>query len=79
MKIKPVKGRPMLHWVGKRPIDTISNYPAQLVEAYNAEDPEKEPTYDKFKDSPNLLFTTPRRESKFLPTLYNHGKRLKTC
>ena len=62
MKIKPVKGRPMLHWVGKRPIDTISNYPAQLVETYNCENPEKEPTYDKFKDGPNLLFHGDNKE-----------------
>ena len=62
MKIKPVKGRPMLDWVGKRPIDTISNYPAQLVETYNCENPEKEPTYDKFKDGPNLLFHGDNKE-----------------
>ena len=62
MKIKPVKGRPMLHWVGKRPIDTISNYPAQLVDTYNVENPEKEPSYDKFKDGPNLLFHGDNKE-----------------
>ncbi len=62
MKIKPVKGRPMLHWVGKRPIDTISNYPTQLVDTYDVENPEKEPTYDKFKDGPNLLFHGDNKE-----------------
>ena len=62
MKIKPVKGRPMLHWVGKRPIDTISNYPAQLVDTYNVENAEKEPNYDKFKDGPNLLFHGDNKE-----------------
>ena len=62
MKIKPVKGRPMLHWVGKRPIDTISNYPAQLVDTYNVANPEREPTYDKFKDGPNLLFHGDNKE-----------------
>ena len=41
MKITPVKGRPMLHWVGKRPIDIVNNYPAQLVETYNVENAEK--------------------------------------
>ena len=56
MKIKPVKGRPMLHWVGKRPIDTVNAHPAQLVDTYNVDNPKKEPTYDKFKDGPNLLF-----------------------
>ena len=44
MKIKPVKGRPMLDWVDKRPIDTVNAYPAQLVDTYNVNDPEKEPT-----------------------------------
>ena len=73
MKIKPVKGRPMLHWVGKRPIDTISNYPAQLVDTYNVENPEKEPTYDKFKDGPNLLFHGDNKE--ILSTLLVQGFR----
>ena len=73
MKIKPVKGRPMLHWVGKRPIDTISNYPAQLVDTYNVENPEKEPTYNKFKDGPNLLFHGDNKE--ILSTLLVQGFR----
>ncbi|MYH81795.1 site-specific DNA-methyltransferase [Candidatus Poribacteria bacterium] len=73
MKIKPVKGRPMLHWVGKRPIDTISNYPAQLVDTYNVENPEKEPTYDRFKDGPNLLFQGDNKE--ILSTLLVQGFR----
>ena len=73
MKIKPVKGRPMLHWVGKRPIDTISNYPAQLVDTYNVEQPEKEPNYDRFKDGPNLLFHGDNKE--ILSTLLVHGFR----
>ncbi len=73
MKIKPVKGRPMLHWVGKRPIDTISNYPAQLIDSYNVENPEQEPTYDKFKDGPNLLFHGDNKE--ILSTLLVQGFR----
>ena len=73
MKIKPVKGRPMLHWVGKRPIDTISNYPAQLVDTYNVENPEKEPSYDKFLDGPNLLFQGDNKE--ILSTLLVQGFR----
>ena len=73
MKIKPVKGRPMLDWVGKRPIDTINNYPAQLVDTYDVENPEKEPTYDKFKDGPNLLFHGDNKE--ILSTLLVQGFR----
>ena len=63
----------MLHWVGKRPIDTISNYPAQLVDTYNVENPEKEPSYDKFKDGPNLLFQGDNKE--ILSTLLVQGFR----
>ena len=73
MKIKPVKGRPMLHWVGKRPIDTISNYPTQLVDTYNVENPEKEASYDKFLDGPNLLFHGDNKE--ILSTLLVQGFR----
>ena len=58
MKIKPVKGRPMLHWVGKRPIDTISNYPAQLVDTYDVENPEKEPTYGTDLKTVLISFST---------------------
>ena len=73
MKITPVKGRPMLHWVGKRPIDTVNAHPAQLVETYNVENPEKEPTYDRFKDGPNLLFHGDNKE--ILSTLLVQGFR----
>ena len=73
MKITPVKGRPMLHWVGKRSIDTVNSYPAQLVEIYNVENPEKEPTYDKFKDGPNLVFQGDNKE--ILSTLLVQGFR----
>ena len=73
MRIKPVKGRPMLHWVGKRPIDKVNAYPAQLVETYNVENPEKEPTYDRFKDGPNLLFQGDNKE--ILSTLLVQGFR----
>lgn len=73
MKIAPVKGRPMLDWVGKRPIDTVNSYPAQLVETYNVGNPEKEPTYDKFLDGPNLLFHGDNKE--ILSTLLVQGFR----
>ena len=39
MKINPVKGRPMLQWVGKRPIEKVNYYPAQLVETYHVDPP----------------------------------------
>ena len=63
----------MLHWVGKRPIDTVKAYPAQLVETCNVENPKKEPTYNKFKDGPNLLFHGDNKE--ILSTLLVQGFR----
>jgi DNA modification methylase len=37
--IKPAKGRPMLTWVGKKPLRHAIAYPAQLVETFNAAPP----------------------------------------
>jgi len=34
--IKPAKGRPMLTWVGKRPLRHVAAFPAQLVETFSA-------------------------------------------
>jgi DNA modification methylase len=36
VKIKPAKGRPMLTWVGKKPLRQATVYPAQLVETFHA-------------------------------------------
>ena len=73
MKITPVKGRPMLHWVGKSPIDHVDYYPAQLVESCNVENPAPEPTYQDFKSGPNLLFQGDNKE--ILSTLLVKGFR----
>ena len=35
VQIKPAKGRPMLTWVGKRPLRNVTAYPAQLVETFS--------------------------------------------
>jgi len=35
VEIAEAKGRPMLHWVGKRPLDHVTAYPAQLVECFS--------------------------------------------
>lgn len=37
--IKPAKGRPMLTWVGKRPLHRVTAYPAQLVEVFDPQPP----------------------------------------
>ena len=48
VKIAKAKGRPMLTWVGKRPLERVTAFPAQLVETFN-------PTGQKGA-SENLLF-----------------------
>ena len=35
VKIAAAKGRPMLSWVGKRPLSEIVAYPAQKVEVFD--------------------------------------------
>ena len=35
VQVAEAKGRPMLHWVGKRPLDYVTAFPAQLVETFN--------------------------------------------
>jgi len=35
VQVAEAKGRPMLHWVGKRPLDHVTAFPAQLVETFN--------------------------------------------
>lgn len=39
IKITRAKGRPMLTWVGKRPLTHVRAYPAQLVETFSAQIP----------------------------------------
>ena len=34
VKLTEAKGRPMLHWVGKRPLDYVTAFPAQQVEKF---------------------------------------------
>ena len=60
IKITPAKGRPMLTWVGKKPLDYVKGYPTQLLEVF---DPQKTglkyeiPEYKGLeKNWQNLLF-----------------------
>jgi len=63
IKVTPLKGRPMLHWVGKKPLDVVQNYPAQLSEAFGVDKPPVRPVYDQFMDrGHNLLFTGDNKE-----------------
>ncbi len=63
LKIAPLKGRPMLHWVGKKPLDVVRHFPAQLCETVEVKDPPAEPSYKEFaKSSYNLLFHGDNKE-----------------
>ncbi|MEM3812202.1 MAG: DNA methyltransferase [Thermoplasmata archaeon] len=75
IKITPVKGRSMLNWIDKKPIDYIEGYPVNLVELF---DPFKSGkkinnlTYDSIKDNwQNLLFHGDNKET--LSTLIELG------
>lgn len=35
VKLGPAKGRPMLQWVGKKPLSRVTAFPAQLVETFD--------------------------------------------
>jgi adenine specific DNA methylase Mod len=48
VKVSKAKGRPMLVWVGKRPLERVTAFPTQLIETFN-------PTGQKAA-SENLLF-----------------------
>lgn len=71
-KISKTKGRPMLHWVGKKPIDVVQSYPAQLVETVNGAP--ATPQYESLsKNWQNLLFHGDNKE--VLSTLIVNGFR----
>jgi adenine-specific DNA-methyltransferase len=40
VKVGKAKGRPMLTWVGKKPLTRVTAYPAQAVESFTAETPD---------------------------------------
>ena len=52
--IAKAKGRPMLSWVGKRPLRAVTAFPAQLVEAFAPKGADKVPVADAtiWKDWP---------------------------
>jgi DNA modification methylase len=71
--IAEAKGRPMLHWVGKRPLDHVTAYPAQLVEVYNPEEQEVASPDGDVKDASGLLFHGDNKD--VLAWLLAHGYR----
>ncbi len=71
-KISKIKGRPMLHWVGKKPIDVVQSYPAQLVETVGGKS--EAPLYERLHNNwQNLLFHGDNKE--VLSTLIVNGFR----
>ena len=77
IKITPAKGRPMLYWVGKKPLEYVKGFPAQLVEVFDplnkAKIPEI-PSYENLKDNwHNLLFHGDNKD--VLATLLEKGFR----
>lgn len=74
LKIQKVKGRAMLYWVGKKPIDSVESYPAQLVETVGGAKSFETPSYDALKKHwSNLLFHGDNKE--ILSTLLTSGFR----
>ncbi len=80
------KGRPMLNWIGKKTVDIVENYPAQLVETFNNNDDVETncnlslqgnlslPQYNELiKNWHNLLFHGDNKE--VLTTLLQNGFR----
>lgn len=63
LEITPLKGRPMLHWVGKKPLDQVRHFPAQLCETVGVKRPPTEPSYNEFINANyNLLFHGDNKE-----------------
>ncbi len=74
LKIQKVKGRAMLYWVGKKPIDAVESYPAQLIETVGGTKALESPNFDILeKDWGNLLFHGDNKE--ILSTLLTNGFR----
>lgn len=65
-QVSKAKGRPLLNWVGKEPLDYIKSYPAQLIEIFDpikAVANIKEPSFERLsKNWQNLLFHGDNKE-----------------
>jgi DNA modification methylase len=48
VKVGKAKGRPMLQWVGKRPLDRVTAFPAQPVERFDSKDAPVKPAEDPY-------------------------------
>ena len=74
MKTLKVKGRPRLHWIGKKSVDIDTNHPAQLIETFNGNQKELNLNFQQLeKDWHHLLFHGDNKE--VIINLLNHGFR----
>lgn len=75
--IETLKGRPLLKWVGKKPLEYVQGYPTQLIELFNPENKKTTiniPKYSELeKNWHNLLFHGDNKE--VLATLLELGFR----
>ncbi|MEI7511514.1 MAG: site-specific DNA-methyltransferase [Candidatus Peregrinibacteria bacterium] len=60
--VSKVKGRPWMHWVGKRGIDTIEPFPAQKVEVFSASPSVPLKEGEEKEEWSNLLFYGDNKE-----------------
>jgi DNA modification methylase len=77
IKITPAKGRPMLYWIGKKPLDYIKGYPAVLTDVFDPLNTGLRYNIPKFeyleKNWQNLLFYGDNKD--VLATLLELGFR----
>jgi len=77
IKIETLKGRPLLHWVNKHPLEYVTGFPTQLVEVFDPQKKDKFPETPKYseleKNWHNLLFHGDNKE--VLATLLEQGFR----
>lgn len=77
IRITTAKGRPMLNWVGKKPLEYVKGFPTQLVEVFNPLNTERIvdiPTYKELENNwQNLLFHGDNKD--VLATLLELGFR----
>ncbi len=77
MKIETPKGRPLLNWVGKHPLEFVTGFPTQLTEVFDPQKKDKFPETPKYseleKNWHNLLFHGDNKE--VLATLLEQGFR----
>jgi DNA modification methylase len=77
IKITPAKGRPMLYWVGKKPLDYVKGYPAVLTDVFDPLNTGLRYNIPKFEDLEknwqNLLFYGDNKD--VLATLLELGFR----